>query len=257
MFGRLINVIKGLLNQGISKVETPEILAEQAEMQLEATQKQLKEALIASLTAEKALEQKLQKDSEEVSTWQKRAELAITKGDDQLAKQCLQKRQDAEQTLVHLKTQLDSQKSATAALKEKVNEHDQKVREFQTKKKDLVARAQASQATAKANEILSGGASGSGSIDKLEERIRATELRNEAIADLRAGGDKALEDKVKELDAESDLDSQLAMLKLKVEQQKNQPKLIETREEKLKALPAPKDDAVTVEEVEAEIEESK
>ncbi len=255
MFGRIVNVIKGMFNQGISKMETPEVLAEQAQMELESTQKQLKEALIAALTAEKGMEAKIKKDEEEAATWQKRAELAITKGDDQLAKQCLQKRQDFEADLSHLRTQLEAQKSSTKALREKNNEQDAKVRDFQTKKKSLITRAQASQATAKANEIIGGsGSSGSSSLDKIEEKIRATELRNEAIADVRSGGDKALEDKIKELDATTDLDSELLALKMKVlETQKPQPKLIEAREQPLKAITERKDDAVTVEEVQGEV----
>lgn len=258
MFGRIMNVIKGMLNQGISKVETPEILAEQAQMELEGTQKQLKEALIAALTAEKGMEAKIKKDAEEAATWQKRAELAITKGDDQLAKQCLQKRQDIEADLSHLKTQLESQKSSTAALREKNNEQDAKVRDFQTKKKGLITRAQASQATAKANEVIGGSSSGSASLDKIEEKIRATELRNEAIADVRSGGDRALEDKIKELDATTDLDSELLALKMKVlEAQKPTPKLIEAREQPLKAITERKEDAVEVEEVQGEIADDK
>lgn len=256
MFGRIVNVIKGIFNQGISKMETPEVLAEQAQMELESTQKQLKEALIAALTAEKGMEAKIKKDEEEAATWQKRAELAITKGDDQLAKQCLQKRQDFEADLSHLRTQLEAQKSSTKALREKNNEQDAKVRDFQAKKKTLITRAQASQATAKANEVIGGGSSGSASLDKIEEKIRATELRNEAIADVRSGGDKALEDKIKELDATTDLDSELLALKMKVlETQKSQPKLIEAREQPLKAITQRKDDAVTVEEVQGEIAE--
>lgn len=254
MFGRIVNVIKGMFNQGISKMETPEVLAEQAQMELESTQKQLKEALIAALTAEKGMEAKIKKDAEEVATWQKRAELAITKGDDQLAKQCLQKRQDLEADLAHLRTQLEAQKSSTMALREKNNEQDAKVRDFQTKKKSLITRAQASQATAKANEVIGGSSSGSSSLDKIEEKIRATELRNEAIADVRSGGDKALEDKIKELDATTDLDSELLALKMKVlESQKPTPKLIEAREQPLKAITDRKDDSVTVEEVQGEL----
>lgn len=248
MFGRLMNVIKGLLNQGISKVETPEILAEQHQMELESSAKQLKEALITAMTAEKALDQKIQKDTEEVATWQKRAELAITKGDEDLAKQCLQKRQEAEQGLAHLKTQLEAQKSATKALRERNNEQEQKLRDFATQKKNLIARANASNATAKVNDLLS-NTGGTSSIDKIEDKIRATEARNEAIADLRSGGDKALEDKIKELDATSDLDSELLKLKMKVQEQQSQPKLIEVREKEMKALPGPGVDAITVEEV--------
>src|SRR5579883_195780 len=150
MFSRIINVIKGMLNKGISKVETPEVLAEQAQMELESSVKQLKEALISQITAEKALEQKIKKDSEEVGVWQKRAELAVSKGDDALAKECLKKRQELGQSLENLQTQLEGQKTATAGLRDKLAEHEEKLRKFQTQKKDIIARHQASTATAKA-----------------------------------------------------------------------------------------------------------
>lgn len=229
MFSRIMNVIKGMLNKGISKVETPEILAEQAQMELESSVKQLKEALISAVTAEKALEQKIKKDSEDLATWQKRAELAVSKGDDALAKECLKKRQEIGGTLENLKTQLEGQKQATAGLRDKLAEQEEKLRKFQTQKKDLIARHQASSATAKAQEILStGSGSGGSAMDKIEEKIRQKELMNEARAEVSGMKEKALEDKVKELEVSSDLDMELLALKEKMAAP--EPKLIQMTE---------------------------
>lgn len=252
MFGRLMNVIKGMLNKGISKVETPEILAEQAQMELEGSVKQLKSALVSAMTAEKALEQKIQKDTEQAGLWQKRAELAVSKGDDELAKQCLQKRQEAGAGLEGAKQQLEGQKQATAALKMKLTDAENKMRSFQAQKKDMIARHQASVATANAHEIISGSASGSGALDKLEEKIRQKELMNEANAEISGMGmkDRLLEEKIKELDATSDIDIEL--LAMKERMAASNPKLIESRDSKPDVPLLTVDDAVTVEEVKEE-----
>ena len=52
MFDRFKNVMKGMLNQGVSKLETPAILAEQAQMELESGLKKVKEAVTVAVTNE-------------------------------------------------------------------------------------------------------------------------------------------------------------------------------------------------------------
>ena len=56
MFERFKNVISGMLNKGVSKMETPELLAEEAQEELESNVKKLKEALTDSIAQEKLLE---------------------------------------------------------------------------------------------------------------------------------------------------------------------------------------------------------
>lgn len=65
MFDRLMNIIKSMFNSGVSKLETAEVLAEQAESDLSKSVKQVQDALTASITNEKMLEAQLKKTSEE------------------------------------------------------------------------------------------------------------------------------------------------------------------------------------------------
>ena len=62
MFDRFNNLIKGMIDKGLSKAETPELLAEQAQLSLETDVKDLKKALLESVTNEKMIEQQLEKE---------------------------------------------------------------------------------------------------------------------------------------------------------------------------------------------------
>ena len=73
MFERLMNLFKSSANKAVSKLETPEILAEQAQSDLEKNLKSLTEAVTAAIGNQKAIEQQLAKNQEELTTWEKRA----------------------------------------------------------------------------------------------------------------------------------------------------------------------------------------
>ena len=59
-----------MLNQGVSKLETPAILAEQAQMELESGLKKVKEAVTVAVTNEKMLENQLQKKKKQLFPFQ-------------------------------------------------------------------------------------------------------------------------------------------------------------------------------------------
>lgn len=61
MFERLKNIINAMFNKSMSQLETPEVLAEQAQGELESGVKKLREAMTGSLANEKMLEKQLQK----------------------------------------------------------------------------------------------------------------------------------------------------------------------------------------------------
>jgi phage shock protein A len=137
--------------------------------------------------------------------WEKRATAAVQQNDDELAKQCLQKKQEFNQNGYSLESQLAEQKKTTISLKERANELDEKLRDFRNKKKDLSTRMQASDSVNKANELLS--SAGGSSMDKWEEKIREKESRSEAIREMNGA---PIDDKFKKLDDE------LAALKAKM-----------------------------------------
>lgn len=217
MFDRLKNIVKAMLDKGASKLETPEVLAEEAQSQLEKHVKELKEAWTGSVTSEKMVEQQLKKNDDELATWENRAAAAVAKGDDETAKECLRKKQELKQNQQNFSNQLEEQKKATAALKDRYAEMQDKLQKFMRDRPTMTARAQASDAVSKANDLLS-GAGGGNSMDKWEQKIREKEAITDASRDVEG---KAVDDKFKKLDADSQLDDELAALKSKV-----MPKLI-------------------------------
>ncbi len=231
MFERLMSLLKGMFNKGMSKMETPEVLAEQAEMELEGNHKKIKEALTSGLANEKMLEQKIDKLKQDLGTWEKRAVTAVQQGNDDLAKQCLVKKQESTQQLSDLEAQLAEQKKTTQMMKSKYAELDEKLKEFRMKKSSMVSRMQATEANAKATELLSG--SGSSGMDKWEEKIKQKEAMGAAMREIAGGSD--LDDQLKALDKVGALDDELAALKKNVaaigtSKTSDSPKLIEVKE---------------------------
>ncbi|MBZ0187583.1 MAG: PspA/IM30 family protein [Candidatus Obscuribacterales bacterium] len=221
MFKRFLNIVKGTANKGLKKIETPELLAEQVQMELEDGVKKLKEACIDGITTEKKLEQQLFKASKDSIEWQKRAELSVKQNNDDIARQCLQKRQEANQSEEDLKGQVEAQKQANQNLKKRLTEMEKELKEFHTKKKALIARGQAGDAIAKSNDLLSSsGGSGSSAMDVLESKIREKEIRNQAMAEIQ--GDTKLEEQFDSLGSSADLELELLAMK----EQMSSPKLI-------------------------------
>lgn len=220
MLNRLKSLLSAVFSRGMSKLETPEVLAEEAQAQLEKNVKDLKEALTSSLANEKQLEQQIKKNAEEVEQWQKRAAVAVSQNNEDIARQCLQKKNEATQQAQSLATQLQQQKEASAALKERYAEFQNKLREFQTKKQDLISRQQASQAVTSAHELLS--SPGGSSMDKWEEKIRMKEARSEAERSLST---PTQDQKLIEMAKSADVDDELAALKEQLGAAQ-QPKLI-------------------------------
>ncbi len=223
MFDRLKNIMNAVFNKGMSQLETPEVLAEQAQNELETGVKKLREAMTSSLQNEKMLEKQIQKNTEEVASWEKRAAVAVGAGNDDIAKQCLEKRRDLNQVVQGLQTQLDSQKINTANLKGQYGEVEAKLREFQNRKGDMISRVKAGDAVVKANDLMS--KTGGAGMDKWEQKINEKEARAEAIRELNGGG--AVDDKFKQLDKHIEMEDELAALKAKMGAAANPaPKLI-------------------------------
>jgi phage shock protein A len=213
MFDRMKNLVSGILNNGINKLETPEILAEQAENELTTSLKKIKEAIVNGLQNQKLLEGQIQKNKDQLAEWDRRAAAAVQKEDDDLAKQCLAKKVELNQAMQGIDVQLEQQKKANASLKESYSVTEEKLREFHNKKGGMIARSQASDAVAKANDLMSNAGSGGG-MDKWEQKIREKEFQSEAMHEASGGG--AVEDKFKALDKDTQLEDELAALKAKV-----------------------------------------
>ena len=231
MFERLSNLFRAFFNAVLGRMEDPQIMLEQTYQDLQSNLIQVRQAVAQAIATEKQLEQQLQKNKDQAETWQNRAAMAVQQGNDDLAKQALQRRQQYVQAAGDLETQLKAQKENTSGLRQRLTDLEAEVQKAYTKKQVLIARDKAAQATSKANEILS-KTSSSGAmsvIEKMETKVQEREAKAAALYEL---GTDSLDKQFRNLDAKTDVDMELLALKQSMGKAPaaSQPALIELKE---------------------------
>ena len=249
LFDRLGRVVRANLNDLVSKAEDPEKILEQAIIDMQEDLIQLRQAVAKAIAAQKRTEQQYNKNQSEANSWNQRAQLALKKGDEALARQALQRKKTAGDTAAMLKQQLDQQAGQSGQLKKNLIALESKIGEAKTKKEMLKARAKAAKANKQLQNTISnmGTSSAMGAFERMEDKVLSLEAESQASYEI---GGTGLESQFAALEAGSDVDDELEMMKAQlsggsVEQQ---------------ALPSgtastPQDSSAPVSEVDAELEE--
>jgi phage shock protein A len=212
LFDRLSRVVRANLNDMVSKAEDPEKVLEQAVIDMQEDLVQLRQAVARSIAEQKRTEQKYNQDITEASKWEQRAKLALSKGDENLAREALTRKKSHTDTATVLKQQLDGQVAQVDNLRKNLVALEGKISEAKTKKNMLQARASA----AKANEQLQKTLgnidvnSATGAFERMETKVLEMEARGQAAGEL---GGFGLEQQFAQLEAGSDVDDELAMMK--------------------------------------------
>lgn len=215
LFDRISRLVRANLNDLVSKAEDPEKILEQAVIEMQEDLVQLRQAVAQAIATQKRSEQQYNQAQSQANQWQARAELALRKGDETLAREALQRKKGYVETANTIKVTLDQQTGQVDGLKRNLIQLESKISEAKTKKNMLKARAQA----AKANEQLQnmiGGINPTGSsaaFERMEEKVLQLEARSQAAGQL-AGAD--LESQFARLEAGSDVDDELMALKAQI-----------------------------------------
>lgn len=170
-------------------LEDPRKMLDQAVEDMRNDLVKMRQASVEVLSAQRLLGTKYQQAQSKADEWHKRAELALRKGEEELAREALRRRKTFADTAASLKTQLDMHTRATQTLMGNIRILESKIAEAQNKKATLKARAMSAQATKQLNEQISdlvGGlrynADGSiAAFQRMEEKVLALEAEVEAM----------------------------------------------------------------------------
>ncbi|MBD2485907.1 PspA/IM30 family protein [Planktothrix sp. FACHB-1365] len=215
LFDRIGRLVRANLNDLVSKAEDPEKILEQAIIDMQEDLVQLRQAVAQAIANQKRTEQQYNQAMSQANQWQSRAELALRKGDETLAREALQRKKSYMETANTVKLTLDQTFGQVDALKRNLIQLESKISEAKTKKNMLKARAQA----AKANEQLQGllgninPSSATAAFERMEQKVTDLEARSQAMGEL-AGSD--FESKFAALEAGSDVDDELMALKAQI-----------------------------------------
>jgi phage shock protein A len=215
LFDRIKRVVGANLNDMVSKAEDPEKMLEQAILEMQEDLVQLRQGVAQAIAAQKRTDKQYNDAQNEINKWQRNAQLALQKGDENLARQALERKKTYADSSGSLKASLDQQTTQVDTLKRSLQQLESKLSEAKTKKDMLKARITA----AKAQEQLQGmvgnmnTSSAMAAFERMEEKVMIQESRAQSMAEM-AGQD--LESQFAKLESGSDVDDELAALKMQM-----------------------------------------
>ncbi|KAG9447020.1 hypothetical protein H6P81_013148 [Aristolochia fimbriata] len=214
LFDRFARVIKSYANALLSSVEDPEKILEQTVVEMNDDLIKMRQATAQVLASQKQLENKYKAAEKASDEWYQRAQLALKKGEEDLAREALKRRKSYSDNANALKAQLDQQKSVVDNLVSNTRLLESKIQEAKSKKDTLKARAQSAKTATKVNEMLGNvnTSSALSAFEKMEEKVLAMESQAEALNQLSTDD---LEGKFALLETSS-VDDDLAQLKKEI-----------------------------------------
>lgn len=186
LFDRVWRVLRANLSSAVSQAEDPEKVLEQAMADMQGNLIQLRQAVAQAIATQKRTERQSAQAKSTAQEWYNRAELAIAKGEEDLARQALTRRQSYLQSAQAMDAQLDQQRDVVSGLKDNMRRLEAKISDARTKKDLYIARARSAEASNRIQEML-GQTGTSGSIaafERMEERVMNLEAQSEALEEL-------------------------------------------------------------------------
>eukprot|EP00884_Botryococcus_braunii_P020876 jgi/Botrbrau1/7472/Bobra.0095s0010.1 len=116
IFSRLFRVVSSYGNSIVSGLEDPEKMLEQTVNEMQADVIKMRQASAQVLASQKQIEAKYDTNLKTAQEWMRRAELAVQKGDDELAREALKRKKSYQEQADQMKIQLDAQKTALDGL---------------------------------------------------------------------------------------------------------------------------------------------
>ncbi|XVF84324.1 hypothetical protein PTKIN_Ptkin17bG0027800 [Pterospermum kingtungense] len=186
LFDRFARVIKSYANALLSSFEDPEKILDQAVFEMNDDLVKMRQATAQVLASQKRLENKYKAAQQASEDWYRKAQLALQKGEEDLAREALKRRKSFADNANALKAQLDQQKSVVENLVSNTRLLESKIQEAKSKKDTLKARAQSARTATKVNEMVANvnTSSALAAFENMEEKVLAMESEAEALGQL-------------------------------------------------------------------------
>jgi phage shock protein A len=179
-------LVRANLNDLIDKAEDPEKMIKQVILDMQNQLLQVKTQVAISIADQHVLEKKLQENEENAKQWIRRAELAVDKKDDTLARAAVERSMSYKGMTESFHQQVEDQKTQVENLKTALLKLQQKLAEAESKKDVLIAQHRRSRALGKATDA--GRAMGDGShaaaFERMKNKVQHSEAAAEAGAEL-------------------------------------------------------------------------
>jgi len=211
---RVSTLIRANLNDLIDKAEEPEKMIKQVILDMQNQLLQVKTQVAIAIADQHVLEGKHRESEEKMAEWTRKAEMAVDKKQDDLARAALERSVSYRAMAANFEQQVADQKQQVENLKSALQKLDQKLAEAQAKKDVLIAQHRRARATCKANDaqMATGRHSAADTFDRMQDKVRHSEAMSQATAELLKDDVEAQLDTLEKRDQ---IDKMLADMKAK------------------------------------------
>jgi phage shock protein A len=211
---RVSTLVRANLNDLIDRAENPSKMIKQVILDMENQLLQVKTQVAISIADQHMLEKKADEAGERAAEWMRKAELAVQKNQDDLARAALERHKSADRDAESFRQQVDDQRAQVVTLKSALGKLEQKLSEAQAKSDMLLAQHRRARALGKASDaqIAVGGRSTIKTFERMKQKVIVDEAVSQAKADLVTDN---VDDRFAELERDEEVDKLLAELKAK------------------------------------------
>ncbi|HUN85537.1 MAG TPA: PspA/IM30 family protein [Terracidiphilus sp.] len=212
LLDRVSTLLRANLNDLVEKAEDPERMLKQVVLDMENQLLQVKTQVAIAIADQHLLEKKRAEHEGEVKEWRRKAELAVEKGRDDLAREALERSLSHEQLAAGFTSQAEDQKHEADNLRQALRKLEQKLSETRAHCEMLVAehrRAKVVGRASKAREVV--GTQEEHTIDRMKSKVHVKAAENAAANELLSP--ETLEDKFRALESEDRVEALLNEIK--------------------------------------------
>ncbi len=211
---RVSTLVRANLNDLIDKAEDPEKMIKQVILDMQNQLLQVKTQVAIAIADQHLLEKKQKENEDKVAEWMRKAELAVDKKEDDLARASLQRVESYRELSESFTQQVVDQKAQVENLKTALRQLDQKLTEAKAKADLLIARQHRARAVGKASDakLNIGDGSKAAAFDRMKHKVARTEAVSQAKAELAVDD---VEDRLAALEKEDRIEQLLSELKTK------------------------------------------
>jgi len=214
IFSRFTDIVDSNINALLDKAEDPEKMVRLIIQEMEDTLVEVRSASAKTLANKKEIVSQINKYESDVAEWQGKAELALSKDREDLARAALQEKKKSAEAAESLSKELSVVDEQISKLQDEIGQLQDKLADAKTRQKAIIMRQKTASSRLDVKRTLDSTKvdNAMGRFEQYERKIDDLESQVDAY-DL---GKKTLNDEFAELESGDKIDEELAALKAKV-----------------------------------------